>query len=199
MAEENIAVAASIDEDVLQTFRVDAEAFRNLDSIIRQRCGDIDPKIHPEYDVLRADGLRYTTTDVEDLARERNGQETRIRAVRVKIGGEKDEAIRFSVAFKDDVSISGESDDRANLILLASDVRSLIREQMKSRRSMRREVRLFVVGLALLVGFVGMTLSGSQYANNFYSKFNLEYNHEQITQTRELESADNSVQHTINQ
>jgi hypothetical protein len=48
MAEENIAVAASIDEDVLQTFRVDAEAFRNLDSIIRQRCGDIDPKIHPE-------------------------------------------------------------------------------------------------------------------------------------------------------
>jgi hypothetical protein len=70
---------------------------------------------------------------------------------------------------------------------------------MKSRRSMRREVRLFVVGLALLVGFVGMTLSGSQYANNFYSKFNLEYNHEQITQTRELESADNSVQHTINQ
>jgi hypothetical protein len=188
---------ASLDEIVLRSFRVDTEALRNLDSIARQRASEIYDSLSIEYDVLRADSLKYTTSDIEELIRERNGTETQILSVKLRIGKEKDNRFNFEVTFTQHVKISGESDDRASLILLASDVRSLIREQMRSRRSIGLRTRIIAAVSVGAIACITFMAYGSQYLNSFYAKTNTQYNHLEQADDRNIASAVKSMQQTL--
>lgn len=187
-------MAASLDELVLKDFRVDAEGFRNLDSIMRQRCDEADSDLHVEYDVQRADSLRYTTRDIEDLIRERNGRETRIRTVAARIAGEKSSDLKFEVEFEVNACINGESDDRAKLVLLASDVRSLLREQMRSRRSISSTLRTTLLVAVFFVGYFGSTFYGDQVSNSYYSKNNFHATQAYRIQDKRIQGAEAFMQ-----
>ncbi len=71
-------MSAQIEERIVERFRLKGEALRDLDAILRQRCQEMDPALSLAYNVRRADGLTYSTNDVEEVLRERNGAETAV-------------------------------------------------------------------------------------------------------------------------
>jgi hypothetical protein len=116
-------MASQIDEMVLENFRVGEDGFRDLDSIVRRRCDTV------KYYIYRGSALGgYDTGDVEDLLKERNGAETRIRSVSLHASGP--EALRFNVAFDSIVVITGECGDTARLALLRTEARAVIQDRM---------------------------------------------------------------------
>ena len=178
-------VEASLNEIVLSSFRVDEEGFRDIDSIVRQRCREMDPDASVEYCILRKDSLRYRTEDIEDLIKERNGDETRIRNVTMTARTEDPRRLQFVVEFSKDLRITGEASDRANLVLLASDVRALVRERMKSRTAISDRARYAATLIALLLGCAGYFVFSTSYTNNFNTKSNQLYNRSQAAQGKE--------------
>ena len=168
---------ASLSDVILPSFRADAESLRDLDSIIKQDSSEINPAYSISYEVHRKDSLRFETADVEELIKERNGNETRIERVRIKVGAESSPKLEFKVIFADHLRIEGECDDRAKLVLLASDVRTLVRERMKSR-SLSNSTRVFAASVAALIAVVGylafsvfMSAHYTQNANDALNRY----------------------------
>lgn len=168
-------MAASLNETVLESFCVDAEGLRDLDSIVRQRCQEIDQSAVVEYDILRKDSLRYRTGDIEDLIKERNGNETRIQQVAMNAHTANPDRLKFEVEFDKSLRITGESNDRASLVLLASDVRALIRERMRGRTPMSRRTRSIITSIALVAGLVGYFIFSNVYTNQWSTRIDREY------------------------
>lgn len=189
---------ASIDEIVAESFRVNVEAFKNLDSILQQRCHESSSNLYVEYLVSRADSLKYTTRDIDDITRERNGSETRIKSVLAKISGAENSDLTFSVQFSDRVKISGESDDRAALVLLASDVRSLLREEVKTRSSITWWVRMLITMGGFFLGLLGSQLVGASYSSNFYNQLDAQSTRIQTAQASRLADVGHSIRQTLN-
>lgn len=185
---------ASLNEIVLQSFRVDGEGFRDIDSIVRQRCREIDPDASIEYDILRKDSLRYRTEDIEDLIKERNGDETRIRNVTMTARTGDPRRLKFVVEFSKDIRITGEASDRANLVLLASDVRALVRERMKSRTPLSDRARTIITLIALVLGLAGYFVFSTYYTNNFDARSNRLYSESQALQSKENRAEISSYQ-----
>ena len=168
---------SSLIEVILPSFRADAENLRDLDSIIKQRSSEINPAYSINYEVNRKDSLRFETADVEELIKERNGIETRIERVKIKIEADTSPKLEFNVIFDDYLRIEGECDDRAKLVLLATDVRTLVRERMRNR-SLRNGTRITAAGVAALVAVVGylafsvfMTSHYTQTANDALNRY----------------------------
>lgn len=148
---------AQVEEIVLEVFRLDSDSLRDLDAILRDRCREIDPDIPVRYQVRRRDGLRYETQDVEDVVRERNGRQTALLAVTVV--AEKGPEFRCRLSFEKSLSITIEGEDRARVVLLASDVRNLARERMRLRGfPWRVGMKKIAVAVGLCVLALGATL-----------------------------------------
>ncbi len=174
---------AQIEETVLDSFRLAVEDLRDLDAILRARCKEIDPDLGLEYDVRRRDGLRYSTADVEDIVKERNGSETRL--VSVMIRSEMPDLLRLKVSFTDKLRISIEGQDRARVVLMASDIRNLARERMaRPRRPFGGRhiaaasvlaIVTFLAGILYMFGYLAIQSAAEGRQNALFDKQNAAY------------------------
>jgi len=104
------------------------------------------------YAVVRRDALSYVTTDVDEILKERNGSETALRDVVLVVDHGED--VRIRLAFSDDgVELDAGANDRAKLLLLASDLRALARDRMRGRggETRNRYVQQLIIPVLLLV------------------------------------------------
>jgi hypothetical protein len=172
-----------VDEEVLDEFRVTEEDFRDLDSIVRRHCETV------KYYVYRGSTLGgYDTDDVEVLLKERNGSGIKIESVVLRATGS--EGLKFNVNFDDTVAINGECEDRARLVLLATETRGLIRDRMKSGTPRQRQNILYAVAaIFFLVGFLGF----QQYQNSYTNRYNAAQVARQIRAEAASQQAQNSV------
>lgn len=122
-------MSARLEEVLLESYRVDPEGLRDLAAIVGQGCHEIDASIEPEFEVRRRDSLRYTTGDIEDVLKERNGRETGIKSLTIR--AKQDGLFELEIGIGRTVEIVGQAEDRAKLLLLTSDVRALVHERMK--------------------------------------------------------------------
>jgi hypothetical protein len=107
----------------------------------------------------------YDTDDVEVLLKERNGSGARIESV--LLHATRSDGLKFNVNFEDGVSINGESDDRASLVLLATETRGLIQDRMKGVTPQRRNILYAIAVVFFLVGYLAFQQYQISYANNF--------------------------------
>ena len=83
--------------------------------------------------------------------------------------------LKFEVEFDKSLRITGESNDRASLVLLASDVRALIRERMRGRTPISRRTRSIITSIALVAGLVGYFIFSNVYTNQWSTRIDREY------------------------
>jgi hypothetical protein len=153
-------MAGQIDEEVLDNFRVSEDDFKDLDSIVRRHCQIV------RYYIYKGSALGgYDTDDVEVLLKERNGSGTKIESVMLHATGVHD--LKFNVNFHDTVDINGECEDRASLVLLATETRGLIRDRMKGGTPQRRSILYAVAAIFLFLGYLGFQQYQISYANRF--------------------------------
>lgn len=154
---------ARINETVLESFRIDEESLRDLDAVVRQRAGEFVSEPILTYEVIRGDNFTYPTTGIEIVLQERNGVETSIRALSLKV--EHGDDLTLSVIFDDSgVRFEAESSDRARLVLLVGDLRSLMRDRMAGRRTSERRRVIGEVApyLAPAITFLSLVALGAR-------------------------------------
>jgi hypothetical protein len=128
---EEHSVAAHVEQVILPVFRLDTETLLDLDAILRDRLRDISSNATLEYEVSRQDGLRYATSDASSIIRERNGRTSRIVSIEAKADDSPN--VKLSLLFRDVAQLNLGGDDRAKIALLATDMRSLLRERSAVR------------------------------------------------------------------
>jgi hypothetical protein len=153
-------MAAQIEELVLENFRISENDFRDVDAIIRKHCDTVKYYIHKSSTVGG-----YDTGDVEDLVKDRNGGETRIRSVMLHATGI--DGLKFNIDFDNFVGINGECEDRARLVLLATETKSVIRDRIKSGTPRRNAILQGFVLIFLLLGYFGFQQIQDSYINRF--------------------------------
>lgn len=191
-------MAASVDDVVLTSFVADSEGLKDLDSIVRQRCQDMGSTGDINYKVTRRDSLQYTTEDIEEVLKERNGKETHIESV-VMQAEVKQTGLKFAVTFDEDVTISGESGNRANLVLLTSDVRALLHDRMKSRGASNSRTRAISAVAAFIVGMFGFMQFTSAYSNNNLNKSQAQYSQSAIVRDKQMRQENADIQGLVTQ
>src|ERR1017187_1067699 len=153
-------MAGQIDEEVSHNFIVSEDDFKDLDAIVRRHCDTV------RYYVYKGSILGgYDTDDVEVLLEERNGSGTKIRSVILQATGS--DGLKFNVDFQEVVGINGESEDRASLVLLATEARGLIRDRMKGVTPQRRNILYAVAAIFFFVGYLAFQQYQISYANSF--------------------------------
>ena len=179
-------MAGQIDEEVLDSFRAGADDFRDLDSIIRRHCQTV------RYYVYRGSTLGgYDTDDVEVLLKDRNGSEAKIESVILRAAGL--DGLQFNVHFHNAVAIDGECEDRASLVLLATETRGLIRDRMKGGTLQRRNMLYVIAAIFFVLGYFVF----QQYQSSAINKYDTaqgalaaqtsgQYQRELETSTQEL-------------
>jgi hypothetical protein len=185
-------MAAQIDEVVLDSFRVDEDDFRDMDSIVRQHCETVKYYVY----IKGAQG-GYDTDNVARLLKERNGIETRIMSVRLHATGA--EGLRFNVEFDDTVRINAECDDRYRLVLLTTETRAVIKDRMKGRTPKRQVILQAVAVIFFILGYFGFQQFQSNYANRFDAEQLSQSNRLTAPYLRELKAATPSSQELLAQ
>ena len=148
---------------VLDSFTLDGDALRDLDAVVRERCRALDPELAPEYVVVRRDGCTYATTTVDDILRERNGKDTRVTSITLKV--DDGDGLSFAVAFDGAVKLEASGTDRGKTILVAGDIRSFLRERLRRRglvadataRQLRRWIPA-VTGLVMFLAYLQVSV-----------------------------------------
>lgn len=155
-----MADAATINQDLLESFRISADDLRDLDALLRRQSGaDI------EYRVFRDDTVGYTTNQVANLASERNGSETRLAKVLVSL--QRDEpALNITLEFGDGVNLRGRSEDRATLALLVQDIKSFLAERCRGHGSTRRRIYATVYAPLAVSLLLSLVFLQAQSINN---------------------------------
>jgi hypothetical protein len=169
-------MTSQVSDIVLENFRISEEDFRDLDSVIRRHCQTVKYYVHKG----RSLG-DYDTADVEDVVNDRNGAETRIESVLLHATGADE--LKFSIEFFNEVAMNGECADRARLVLLATDVRSVIRDRMKGGTPKRNTILQVVAIVFLIVGYLGFQQIQNSYVNEFNAR-----NMAQVSQSAEVAS-----------
>src|SRR5580704_16841726 len=95
-SEGHEAMTAQVGDMVLENFKVGEDDFRDLDSVVRQHCEIVTYYLHKG----RSLG-DYETDSVEDIMKDRNGVETRIKSVMLRATGAK--GLRFNIEFDDEI------------------------------------------------------------------------------------------------
>lgn len=183
-------MTARIDELVLKSFRVDSEALRYLDAIVRQHCQNIDGNSTIKYTVQRSDALEYDTADVEQVIRERNGTETRIESMSLEL--DEPESLTFSVDFADEARIKGVSEDRAQLLLIASDVGRLMRDRMRGKGARRTTILKVAAAVAFVVGYVVFQQIQTAQVNRLNAQYSAQSSRLTAPYSRQLNALNSS-------
>jgi hypothetical protein len=149
---------------VLENFRISAEDLRDLDSVVQRHCQTV------KYYVHKGSSLGdYDTADVEDVVNDRNGAETRIESILLHATGA--DGLKFNIEFEDLVGMNGECADRARLVLLATDVRSVIRDRMKGATPRRKTVLQVAAVVFFILGYLVFQQIQNSYANDFNARY----------------------------
>lgn len=157
-------MTAHLEEQVVGSFRANAEALRDLDAVILKRCQEVDPSISGvKYEIRRRDGWRFETEDIEEVLREPNGDQSAIVSATARVAAS---TITFdlAVAFDKSVTLVIRGDDRARVTLMASDIRILVRDRMRGPTPLPRGWSRWVV--ALVVASLALFCTVSFYAYN---------------------------------
>jgi hypothetical protein len=91
-------VSARVSEVISGSFRMNENALRDLDAIVRSRCQEIVASPKLTYEVVRADSLAYESESIDDILNERNTPQTRIRSITLKVT--HDPAIALRLEFR---------------------------------------------------------------------------------------------------
>jgi hypothetical protein len=162
-----MADTATVNQDLLESFRVSGDDLRDLDALLQR-----EPGAEIEYRVFRRDTVSYQTHDVADVVGERNGSQTGITKMVVSLRRD-DPALSLVLTFGEGVTLTGKSDDRGILVLLIQDIKNFIRERCPGRGSSRRRVYATLyapVALSLLLTFAYLqvqTISDSHSNTQF--------------------------------
>lgn len=185
---------ARVTERVLRSFRLGAEGLKDLDALVRARCQDFVAAPELRYTVVRRDAFSYVTADVDDILAERNGAETAIREIVLVVDHGDD--VRLRLSFGDaGVELDASANDRAKLLLLTSELRSLARDRLRGRGDDPRSkyVRAFVWPAAMLLSVVVYTLL-SMRSDDAYERANAAFERESRQfEEREREEAQEAV------
>jgi hypothetical protein len=187
-------VTGRIDELVLTSFRVDADALRYLDAIVRQHRPNIAGNSAIKYTVQRNDALEYDTADVEQIIRERNGTETRIEAIKLQL--DEPQSLTFSVDLAGEARIKGVSEDRAQLLQVASDVGRLMRDRMRGKGARRTTILRAAAAVAFVVGYIVFQQIQTAQVNRLnaqYSAQNSKVTAPYLRQMNALNSSDRAL------
>lgn len=145
---------------VLENFRVGEDDFKDLDSVVRRHCDSVTYYVHK--------GLSsgdYQTDDVEVLVKDRNGAETRIESVLLHATGA--EGLKLDIEFNGELVMTGECEDRARLVLLATDARSVMRDRMKGRTPKRKAILQVIAVVFFILGYLGFQHIQDSAVNRF--------------------------------
>ena len=107
----------------------------------------------------------YDTDDVEVVLKERNGSRTKIESVMLHAIGP--DGLKFNVDFHGNAGITGESEDRASLVLLATEARGLILDRMKGGMPQRRNILYAIAIISFFVGYLIFQQYQITYANRY--------------------------------
>jgi hypothetical protein len=180
-------MASQVEDMVLENFRISAEDFRDLDSVVRRHCQTV------KYYVHKGSSLGdYDTADVEDLVNDRNGAETRIESILLHATGA--DGLKFNIEFDGLVGMNGECADRARLVLLATDVRSVIRDRMKGVTLKRKTVLQVAAAVFFVLGYLGFQQIQNSYANDFNARYSAQVS--QSSDAASLEQANTAIAST---
>jgi hypothetical protein len=157
-------MTSQVGDIVLENFRISEEDFRDLDSVVRRHCQTV------KYYVHKGSSLGdYDTADVEDVVNDRNGSETRIESILIHATGADD--LKFNIEFYDEAAMNGECEDRARLVLLATDVRSVIRDRMKGGTPKRKTILQAVAVVFFILGYLGFQQIQNSYSNEIDANY----------------------------
>ena len=187
-----------VDEVISSTFVVDGETLRDLDALIRQHCNDIDGAAEVNYAVHRVDGFEYSTKEIEDILRERNGAQTRIDSIRLEV--QKSKVLKFSAEFADWLAIKGSCEDRAKLLTLVTDVRALVRDRIiRGKRWDRSTIIKWVAAVCFVIAYFGFQTFQNTYVNQVNADNQATYSRLLAPYTKEIASSIPSPQTLISQ
>jgi hypothetical protein len=186
-------MASQVGDIVLENFKISEEDLRDLDSVVRRHCQSV------KYYVHKGSSLGdYDTVDVEDVVNDRNGTETRIESILLRATG--DDELKFNIEFDDIAEINGECTDRARLVLLATDVRSVIRDRMKGGTPKRKTILQVVAAVFFVLGYLGFLQIQNSYANRFTASYQAQVSQNaDATDQRQANAAILSVQSRLSQ
>lgn len=167
-------MARQIDEEVLDSFIVSEDDFKDLDAIVRQYCETV------KYYVYKGSAIGgYDTDDLDVSLKDRNGSGAKIESVMLHATGSH--LLKFNVNFHNTVAIDGECEDRASLVSLAIETRGLIRDRMKGGTPQRQNILYAVAAIVFFLAFIGF----QQYQNSHVNSFNAA----QTTKTNRADAA----------
>lgn len=167
-------MTAQVADMVLENFRIGEDGFRDLDSVVRRHCETVTYYVHKG----RSLG-DYQTDDVEDLLKDRNGAETGIESVLLHATGV--ERLKLNIEFGNELVMNGECEDRARLVLLATDARSVMRDRMKGRTPKRKTILQTVAIVFFVLGYLGFQQIQGWSSDRFDAAL--------VTQTRQSDAA----------
>jgi hypothetical protein len=145
-------MAAFVEHSFPHGFLLDEERLRKLKDLIENRLAKMPT--HPQlvYKVYRGDSYSYTTTSVEDVAKEDNEDWRRITRLELSVDSKNDLVFLLSFSAKGcDLRITGA--DRDNVFLVFSDVRDYVHNEVAVVRGLTR-TSVRTVGSVLLTAFM---------------------------------------------
>jgi hypothetical protein len=186
-------MTAQVGDMVLENFKVGEDDFRDLDSVVRQHCETVTYYVHKG----RSLG-DYETDSVEDIMKDRNGVETRIKSVMLRATGAN--GLRFNIEFDDEIVMNGECSDRAPLILLATDAGSVIRDRMKGRKPKRKIMLQAIAVVFFILGYSVFLHIQDSYTSRFNAEQTAQVSRSAVAADRKQGNADMlSIQRQLSQ
>jgi len=190
-------VSGRVSEVISPSYRINENALRDLDAIVRNRCEEIVPSPKLTYKVTREDNFSYPTDNVADIINERNTPQTKITSVTLEVSHGDAIELKLQFSLADGIVIDATAEDRAKLSLLASDLRNLVRDEMGARGGKRGRSsnlllrRLPAIPLAcglFVVIFLLSAVAYRIYKEPAYSAAEAQYDQQVETELREFDA-----------
>lgn len=190
-------MSGRVSEVISPSYRINENALRDLDAIVRNRCEEIVPSPKLTYKVTREDNFSYPTDNVADIINERNTPQTKITSVTLEVSHGDAIELKLQFSLADGIVIDATAEDRAKLSLLASDLRNLVRDEMGARGGKRGRSsnlllrRLPAIPLAcglFVVIFLLSAVAYRIYKEPAYSAAEAQYDQQVETELREFDA-----------
>lgn len=147
-------MSAYVESDFRRGFILDEERVRKINELIHNRLATDQNYPCPVYKVYRSDNFTYTTTNIEDIFKEDNGDSQKVVRILILIEDEQSKLkfdLDFDVRYATSLKIEGENRDL--VFLLFSDLRQYMANEVTickriSTRSLH--LLLFLIPLTLL-------------------------------------------------
>lgn len=123
-------MTAFVEHQFSKGFILDEERIRRINEILISRGKEFSPDIHPSYEVFRADSLKYSTQDIQDIINEKNTEYQKITQIKINLDKEKDLSLELSFNAEGETDLVITGDDRDKVFILFSDLREYLNNEV---------------------------------------------------------------------